>query len=361
LNNQAPEESFLRVSFLEPLQPHFTPDEPMQVFPEFFELPNVDKRTFLRAMSDCVAFKKCCWQIEGVNNTAYDSRSSEGGEGEEGKGEGQDQGQKMLPVKKKQRVKEETGGWRMQAFVLGVTPPEQWDNKTKTGYLRDCINAAWNCVCNPVPEPKNIRSFKSKGEKPPPSLYEKGQLVSFVLTHCISVVTALMGNRYVVTGASLMFFKGGEVTAQPWHLDYTPQGHAEDDGLHFTWEPKVGTKGKMMNAAGDCEQQDPLLFIFSFSDNYFLEHIPGPMIDHNFKGLGPAVLDSIECNTKTTPLPFGSLAVFAPWCIHRGPAKDTSKDPTDQEVFRFHLFASPKTNIRGHHNTIFKVLKQPNE
>jgi hypothetical protein len=360
LNNQAPEESFLRVSFLEPLQPEFTADQPMQVFPKFFELPNVDETVFLSAMSECVAVKKCCWQIEGVNNTAYDSRSSEGGEGDEGQG----QDKLSRPFKKKKLVKEETGGWRMQAFVLGVEPPEEWDNKTKTGYLRDCIDAAWNCVCNPVPVRVPVQKksplLTSREGKAPPSLYEKGQLVSFVLTHCISVVTTLMGNRYVVTGASLMFFKGEEVTAQPWHLDYTPQGHEEDDQLHFTWDQKAGTKGKK-HAQGDCDQQVPLLFIFSFSDNYFLEHIPGPLIDHKFKGLAPNFLNSIERNKETTPLPFGSLAVFAPWCIHRGPAKDTSKDPTDQEVFRFHLFASPKTNIRGHHNTIFKVLKQPNE
>jgi hypothetical protein len=334
----------------------------MQVFHKFFELPNVDKDMFLKAMSECVAVEKSRWKVEGVANS--DEAASA-----EWSVSMVDDSLGTRPIKKNKftSLPKEAGkrdGLRMQAFILGVHPPEERDVAAKTEYLTHCIEAALSCVPNPVPVPE--------GRKSTSQIYEKGQLVSFVLTPCISVVNALLGNRYVVTGASLMFFEGEEVPAQPWHLDYTPEGHEEDDKLNFTWETRAGTRGKLkrfvssrkedpVSMTKDCDNQFPLLFIFSFSDNYFLEHIPGPSIDHEFLGLRRKTLNMLESNKKTTALPFGSLAVFAPWCVHRGPAKVTNVDPNDEQVFRFHLFASPKTNIRGHNNDIFKVLKYPSD
>ena len=314
----------------------------MQVFHDFFKLPNVGRETLLKAMDDCVGLKKKSnWRVEDVSNTEEPNSSADEGSKE------------TAPVRKRGKV---APGKRMQAFVLGVFPPdpEKRTEADKKRYVTDCIIAARKCVLNPVKAVPKSQEFG------------KGKLVSFVLTHCISAVNVLLGNAYVITGTSLMFFSGEEVTAQPWHLDYSPVGHEEDDKLHWWWDEEeqdlvqwpLDEKGKLTPtdespSTSGLDEEHPLLFIFSFSDNYFLEHIPGPAVDSTFSGYESSTIDNLY--NQKTPLRFGSLAVFAPWCIHRGPAKETT--PEDQQVFRFHLFASPKGNIRGHNNEIFKVRK----
>jgi hypothetical protein len=357
LHNQAPEESLVEIKYETALENTFGPKKPVQTFGNFFSLPYVSRKDFLDSLRRCVG-DKSEWPLQSVFNEAEKGSVSSGN---------------AAPVKKrKQHASQRQSGKNMaeggssddegrwQAYIFGKAPPIYKNGEVDVAiaqtFLESSIRSALGRVPNPLAAAEDDDSSK------------KGDLVASVFTNLISAVHVLLGNRYIVTGAALLYFAKDSVRSQPWHVDYVPAGHPEDINPRFCWDEKnhclkhkemtreTEKKGKEGGKKGKhIELTHPLLFVFSFSDEYFLEYLPGIAVHAKFIGIE---FDLFEVASKKPPkelLPFGSMAVFAADSIHRGPAKEKTEDPY---VFRLHLYANHKSEIRDHNNETFKIVKQ---
>lgn len=217
-------------------------------------------------------------------------------------------------------------------------PPSEKDSLQSLA-LR--IQANYKPVANPFESGESDELFKA------------GQLVANVLSNLIKAVHQLLGPQAVVTNASILFFSQEKVPAQAWHLDYVPEHHPDDNLKRYCWKPsaKEGAVGSLVPYASEEEwekmslNRQPILLLFSFSDNYFLEYISGIPNQLLCTGISEDTLNYMRVEKKQ--LPFGSCAIFSPECVHRGPERFTEGNQGDPFVFRFHMYVNFKEYIRN--------------